>query len=179
MFFQCGFYGRFWYLLSLWLEFDSAIPSTLTYHFWYFTFVVGFSQNIRKYILIIWFSCVWIIWKIYKYYAKSYVLFILVVKSSISHDRVGLILLSAFSLFHSFRFVFLFFRSLWCVLRKGFLVMVIYIPFWHLKKTKQKHLTLSHLFGHVDLASQPFWDMCPPFGTFYLAIIISMFPLLK
>jgi len=186
LFFQCGFCGRFWSLIYLWLSFDSVIPGTLAYHFWYFTSIASFSKNIWKYILIIWFSYVWIIWKItYKYYViklssshfgswKQYFPW-----SSSTNATVDLILFNAFSLFHNFRFVFLLFSVLVMCVEKVFFVMVTYIPFWRLGKIKQKHLTLSHLFGHVELASQPFGDMCPPFGTFYLAIIISMFPLLK
>jgi hypothetical protein len=181
--FQCGFYGRFWYLLSLWLGFDSAIPGTLTYHFWYFTFIVGFSKNIWGYILIIWFSCVWIIWKItYKYYAiklsyshfdgwKQHILW-----SSSTIAIVDLILFGAFSLFHSVYFVFLLFSVLVMCIEKSFFCYGNIYSILMSWKTKQKHLTLSHLFGHVELASHPFRDMCPPFGTFYLAIIISMFP---
>jgi len=63
LFLRCNYFGNMWHLILDWLGFSSVKPDTLADQFLQFSQTCGFQRSIRRFIYLMWFSCVWTIWK--------------------------------------------------------------------------------------------------------------------
>lgn len=64
LFLSCNFFfTRIWYMMRHWIGLSLVDPFTLLDHFTQFSHLAGRSQMRCSITRIIWFSCIWIIWK--------------------------------------------------------------------------------------------------------------------
>ena len=63
LFLGCELFSSLWSHVWNWLGISSVPPGELQHHFLQFTNMAGIPSFSRSFLMIIWFACVWVIWK--------------------------------------------------------------------------------------------------------------------